>query len=83
MTAVMHGRSVLTFAAIDATGRLVEENEPRARHERHGAVEQLLLPVRQAHRTFFAKMTEAEVLEHALGVGCEAGVARAEQARQA
>ena len=51
-------------------------------HEGHGGIEQLLLAVGEPAGLLVGEMAEAEELDHAVGIGGQAGVRRAEQARQ-
>ena len=66
-------------ARIDARAGLVEQHQPRRRHERHRDVDELLLAVGQASRRQVRDVREAEVLDHLVGVPPEAGVGRGEQ----
>ena len=45
---------------VHAAGRLVEQNEPRPGHERHGGVEQLLLAVAQGAGELAARCDSAK-----------------------
>src|SRR5581483_620826 len=65
-----------------AARRLVEQHQPRARHESHRGIEQLLLAVGQAAGLLVGERRQPEEVEHAVGLGSEAGIARAEQPAQ-
>ncbi len=51
-------------------------------HERHGAIEQLLLAVGEAAGLLVGEVAEAEEVDHALGRGRQARIAAAEQAAE-
>ena len=55
-------------ARVDACARLVEQHEPRRRHERHRDVDQLLLPVRQRAGERVRDVLQPEELDHLVGV---------------
>ena len=60
---------------IDAAGRLVEEHEARTSHERHRAIEQLLLAIGEAAGFLLSQMPEPEELDHAFcGISGETGI---------
>jgi hypothetical protein len=65
---------------VDASTRLVEQHQARSGHERHGDVDQLLLPVRQIARRHMSHVLQAKHLDHLVGVVAESCVGLCKQA---
>ena len=57
-----------------APRRLVEQDEPRACHEGHRSIQELLLAVTQRARLLFSKMRQAKELDHPSRGLTEAGI---------
>ena len=69
-------------AGIHTGARLVEQNEPRRRHERHRDVDKLLLAVGKRSRRKPGDVLEAKQLDHLVGVLAQPCVGRREEARR-
>ncbi len=67
-------------ARVDARTGLVKQNQPRGRHESHGDVDELLLPVRKIAGRQLGDVLQAEHLDHLIRVLAEPRVGLREQA---
>src|SRR5215472_1527967 len=67
-------------ARVHAGTRLVEQDQPRGRHEGHRDVDQLLLAVGKAARGQMRDVPQAEQLDHLVSVVAQPGVGLREQA---
>src|SRR5215471_20761165 len=66
---------------IDATGRLIEQNEPRAGHERQRDVQELLLTVAQIAGRLASQVRQVEECDHSVDRLTKPGVGAAQQTR--